>query len=72
MSAALWCDELKLKAVLLEETCETGGQLLRVHNPIKNHLGTDAENGRKLQKIFLKQIKPRRFTLRLQSPGCGN
>lgn len=67
ISAALWCDELGLKTLLLEERAESGGQLLRVFNPIKNHLGADAEDGRKLQKIFLKQIKPRKFSFRLQS-----
>lgn len=63
MSAALWCDELGLATLLLEENKELGGQLLRVFNPIKNHLGADAGNGQKLQKIFLRQIKSRKFSI---------
>ncbi len=46
MSAALWCDELGLNALLLEKETELGGQLLRVYNPIRNHLGIEARNGR--------------------------
>lgn len=67
MSAALWCDELGLKSLLLEKNIEPGGQLLYVFNPIKNHLGADAKNGLELQKIFLKQIEQRKFTLYAQA-----
>ena len=67
MSAALWCDELGLNALLLEENTKLGGQLWRVFNPIKNHLGGDAKNGQELQKNFLKQIKSRKFSLKTQS-----
>ncbi|MGI9036106.1 MAG: NAD(P)/FAD-dependent oxidoreductase [Pyrinomonadaceae bacterium] len=67
MSAALWCDELGLKTLLLEARDKLGGQLWRVFNPIKNHLGADAQNGRGLQKTFLKQIEPRKFTTHLKS-----
>lgn len=67
ISAALWCDELKLKALLLEARAELGGQLLSVFNPIANHLGIETENGRGLRDIFLKQIEKRRFSVRLQA-----
>ena len=67
MSAALWCDELGLKTLLLEENEELGGQLRYVFNPIENHLGAKTKNGEALRKIFLKQIQTRRFTSRLQS-----
>jgi thioredoxin reductase (NADPH) len=67
MSAALWCDELGLKTLLLEENNKLGGQLWRVYNPIKNHLGADAENGQELQKTFLKQIKSRKVSVRTKS-----
>ena len=42
ISAALWCDDLGLPALLLEQKSELGGQLLRVYNRIENHL---ARNG---------------------------
>ncbi len=67
LSAALWCAELKLKTLLLERGAELGGQLLRVYNPIKNHLGIETENGRELRDIFVKQIENYRFDVRLQS-----
>jgi thioredoxin reductase (NADPH) len=67
LSAALWCAELKLKTLLLERDAELGGQLLRVYNPIKNHLGIEAENGRELLAVFLRQLENYPFIVRLQS-----
>ena len=67
ISAALWCDELGLSALLLEKNTELGGQLLRTFNPIKNHLGIEAENGRELRDIFLKQTKNRNFSIRFNA-----
>ena len=67
ISAALWCDDLNLRALLLELDSDLGGQLRRVFNPIKNHLGVEAENGLELRDVFLQQIKPRQFEVRPQS-----
>ena len=67
LATALWCDELGLSALLLEEKAELGGQLLWVHNEIKNYLGREAKNGRELRDAFLEQITKRRFELRLQA-----
>lgn len=67
ISAALWCDELGLKALLLESNQELGGQLLRVYNPIENHLGVETKNGLELRDIFVKQIEKRNFELHLKS-----
>ena len=61
LSTALWCDELGLSALLLEAEGEFGGQLLGTYNEIKNHLGTQAANGRELRDRFLKQIENRKF-----------
>ncbi|HLM02770.1 MAG TPA: FAD-dependent oxidoreductase, partial [Pyrinomonadaceae bacterium] len=55
ISAACWCAELGLKALLLESRTELGGQLLWTHNPVKNHLGVEAENGRELRDCFVAQ-----------------
>ncbi len=71
MSAALWCDDLKLNALLIERETEFGGQLLRVYNPIKNHLGTEAENGLELRDAFVKQIENHQFAARLQTEIVG-
>jgi len=67
LSAALWCDELGLNTLLLESNAELGGQLLWIYNEIKNHLGSEAKNGRELRDIFVRQIETRNFTLRLET-----
>ncbi len=67
ISAALWCAELELNALLLEGGAELGGQLLWTYNEIKNHLGGDAANGRDLRDVFLKQIENRQFITRLNA-----
>lgn len=63
LSAALWCDELGLDALVLESGAEVGGQLLRVYNPVKNHLGAEASDGRELRDLFLAQAGEREFDL---------
>ncbi|HEY0461509.1 MAG TPA: FAD-dependent oxidoreductase [Pyrinomonadaceae bacterium] len=67
LSTALWADELALSALVLEETAELGGQLLRVYNEIKNYLGKEAKNGRELRDAFLEQIEKRAFELLLNA-----
>ena len=67
LSAALWCDELGLSALLLEKEAELGGQLLWAYNAIKNHLGIEAENGFEMRDAFIRQIENRRFSVSLQS-----
>jgi len=52
LSAAFWCDELGLDALVLEQAEEIGGQLHIVHNPIENHLRVKTKNG----KEFLERI----------------
>ncbi|MEO6588615.1 MAG: FAD-dependent oxidoreductase [Pyrinomonadaceae bacterium] len=64
MSAAIWCDELGLSAMLLEQSSELGGQLLWTYNPIENHLGIKTENGREMRDVFVKQIENRKFDLK--------
>ncbi|MGH9944790.1 MAG: NAD(P)/FAD-dependent oxidoreductase, partial [Pyrinomonadaceae bacterium] len=63
LSAALWCDELGLDTLLLEQGAEVGGQLLRVHNPINNYLGRRAANGRELRDHFAAQVADAGFDL---------
>lgn len=67
LSAALWCDDLGLSAIVLEREAMLGGQLLRVYNRIENHLGASAENGRELRDQFLEQIEKRRFVLKMNA-----
>jgi thioredoxin reductase (NADPH) len=63
LSAALWCDELGLDTLVIEREAETGGQLLRVYNPIENYLGARAENGRALRDLFAAQTEDKEFDL---------
>lgn len=64
ISAALWCAELGLHALLLEAQAELGGQLLRIYNPVKNHLGAEARDGRELRDRFVRQSQNWNFAVR--------
>lgn len=63
LSAALWCDELGLDTLVIEREAETGGQLLRVYNPIENYLGARADSGRELRDVFAAQVEDKEFDL---------
>ncbi len=63
LSAALWCDELGLDTLVVEREAETGGQLLRVHNPVENYLGARAASGRELRDLFAAQVEEKEFDL---------
>lgn len=63
LSAALWCDELGLDTLVLEQSTEVGGQLLWVYNPIRNYLGRRVENGRELRDLFAEQTAEAEFDL---------
>ncbi|MBC7933671.1 MAG: FAD-dependent oxidoreductase [Rubrivivax sp.] len=63
LSAALWCDELGLDTLVIEREAETGGQLLRVYNPIENYLGARADSGRELRDLFAAQVEDKEFDL---------
>lgn len=67
ISAALWCDELGLDALLLEADAELGGQLLWTSNAIKNHLGIETADGREMRDIFVRQIEKCGFSIRPQA-----
>jgi len=56
MSAALWCADLGLRPLLIEQNLSLGGQLLWTHNPITNYLGAEAENGAALAHRFTEQM----------------
>lgn len=63
MSAALWCDELGLETLVLEEQAEMGGQLLWVYNRIENYPGLRVANGRELRDRFAEQMENAGFDL---------
>jgi thioredoxin reductase (NADPH) len=63
LSAALWCDELGLDTLVIEQQPETGGQLSWIYNPVKNYLGVQTENGHELRELFAAQVKEAEFDL---------
>ena len=63
LAAALWCDELGLDTLVLEQASEIGGQLLSVYNPIENYLGVRVRDGRELRDLFAEQVKDAEFDL---------
>lgn len=63
LSAALWCDELGLDTLVLEQGEEAGGQLQSIHNPVNNYLGAPVENGSELRARFIEQTKDSEFDL---------
>ena len=64
LSAAFWCAELGLKAIILERRSVTGGQLLRTYGDIKNYVGVESASGTELRDIFLRQVETKGVVLR--------
>ena len=61
ISAALWCDELGLDTLLLEQQEEIGGQLHSIHGPITNYPGVEAVNGREFLRKFSERVNEADF-----------
>ncbi len=67
MSAAIWCAELGLRCVLIDERAELGCQLLKVYNRIENFPGRSAANGSDLRDHFIESMKGKKIEMRLDS-----
>jgi thioredoxin reductase (NADPH) len=63
LSAALWCDELGLDALVLERNAKIGGQLHSIFNEIENYPAARFENGAAFAESFAAQIADRDFDL---------
>ena len=63
LAAAMWCDELGLDTLVLEQAEQIGGQLHRVYNPIENYPGVKARNGNEFIDLFAKHIEAAEFDL---------
>ncbi len=61
--AALWCDELGLDALVLEQTEVVGGQLLSIYGPVENYPGVHANNGREFLERLSERISDAEFDL---------
>lgn len=63
LSAALWCDELGLDTLVLEQNTTVGGQLHSIYNPIENYPGVRASNGSEFLDRFSEQVSKADFDL---------
>lgn len=62
MSAALWCDDLGMRALLIEKSGGFGGQLSHIFNPVNNYLGLSGSNGEAIVEEFERSLIGREFT----------
>lgn len=63
LSAAMWCSELGLRSIVLEEKSEIGGQLHWIHTPILNYPGVETDSGGDFLECLQKQLKRRKFEI---------
>lgn len=63
LSAAMWCDELGLDTLVIEQNESVGGQLSSIHEPIENYLGVSAASGPVLRDRFIEQTKNAEFDI---------
>ena len=63
LSAALWCDELGLDTLVLEQSERTGGQLHSIYGAIENYPGVAAANGCEFFDRFSAKVSEADFDL---------
>jgi thioredoxin reductase (NADPH) len=63
LAAALWCDELGLDTLVLEQAETVGGQLLSIYNPIENYLAVSAKSGRDFLGLLSQKLEAADFDL---------
>lgn len=63
LSAAVWCDELGLDTIVLEQNEQTGGQLHSIHGPVENYPGVRANNGHEFYARFSERTDDAEFDL---------
>jgi thioredoxin reductase (NADPH) len=63
LSAALWCDELGLDTIVLEQNEHAGGQLHSIYGPVENYPGLRANNGSEFFERFSERVGDAEFDL---------
>ncbi|MEP6717787.1 MAG: FAD-dependent oxidoreductase [bacterium] len=63
LAAALWCDELTLDTLVLEQAEAVGGQLLSIYNPIANYPGVSVKSGREFLALLSEKLEAADFDL---------
>lgn len=61
LAAALWCDELGLDTLVLEQAEAVGGQLLSIYNSIENYPGISVKNGREFLALLSEKLEAADF-----------
>lgn len=61
LSAALWCEELGLDALVLEQHEQTGGQLHSIYGAVENYPGIKAKNGEDFFGQFSERVADSEF-----------
>jgi thioredoxin reductase (NADPH) len=64
ISALIWCHSLGLRAVLLEQSPELGGQTLQMFHRVLDYPGLVVENGRELRDHFVAHLDELRLDYR--------
>jgi thioredoxin reductase (NADPH) len=63
LTAALWCDELGLDTLVLEQDERVGGQLHSIYGPVNNYPGVVAVNGEMFLETFASRVPDADFDL---------
>lgn len=63
IAAALWCDELGLDTLVLEQAEQSGGQLHSIYGPVENYPGVRANNGREFLESLSARVAEADFDL---------
>jgi thioredoxin reductase (NADPH) len=63
IAAALWCDELGLDTLVLEQAEGIGGQLHSIYGPVENYPGLRANNGREFLERYSEKVATADFDL---------
>jgi len=63
LSAALWCDELGLDTLVLEQSTVPGGQLHSIYGAVENYPGVRANNGGEFLERFAERVSAADFDL---------
>jgi thioredoxin reductase (NADPH) len=71
LSAAIWCADLGLEAILIDRGTELGGQLLNIFNPIVNYPGVMTGNGRELRDRIVSQAEGTVTSMALRTESVG-
>ncbi len=71
IAAAIWCVDLGLKPMILEQSDKLGGQLHHIFNPITNYPGLRAANGREMLEKFLGSLDFQKTEVRFGARVSG-